>query len=359
MHMADLYERLRDKIDRVAKGFPATENGVEIELLKQFFSPDDAEFYLSMEEERYVTPGDVARSTGEDPAVVAEKMEDMARRNLLFRLRGPGEVKYRILPVLHGFYEFNINMMNPKITRNFSKLFKDGGLGRSLYAQRIPIFRTIPVHSGVVSGQKVLPLDDAVAILKSKKLICVTDCFCRTAAQLGGRGCDHPLDTCLVFDYFAEFYIENAIGNTRVISVDEAMEILNRSDSAGLVRLIANSQNPEVMCSCCSCCCGQMVTLRLFGGTSREVMSNYTCRKDEALCVNDGVCVNRCPVGAHKMLDGKAQFNQDLCIGCGLCVTSCPTGAVTLLRKPDEKEYYPDSSTLFDTYDDIGRERKR
>lgn len=355
--MADIYERLREKIDKISKGYPATESGVERNLLKEFFSTEDAEFYLAMEDHSYLTPTELASRIGEDHTTVANKMEDMAQRGLLFRLRGSGEVKYQTLPVIHGFYEFNLNNLTPTITKNFSRYFK-GGLASTFYSHHVPLFRSIPLQSEVVSGQKVLPLDDALAIIKSKKIICVTDCFCRSQARMAGRGCNHPLETCLVFDYFAEYYLENNIGNTRYLSADEAIEIINRCDSEGLVRLVANSQNPEVMCSCCSCCCGQLATLKLFGGTSQKVMSNYSCQKDESLCTNDGICVERCPVGAHKMVEGKVEFKQEICIGCGLCVTTCPTNALVLLQKPKEEVYFPTSNTILDTYDVMSRERK-
>jgi hypothetical protein len=41
--MADVYEALREHLDSLPAGFPATESGVEIRILKRLFSPEEAE----------------------------------------------------------------------------------------------------------------------------------------------------------------------------------------------------------------------------------------------------------------------------------------------------------------------------
>ncbi len=111
-----------------------------------------------------------------------------------------------------------------------------------------------------------------------------------------GKTCSHPLETCIQFDSFADYYVEN--GMARYISTDEALSILKRNEQEGLVIHILNSQKVEAMCSCCSCCCGMLISLKLFPAPAREVKSNYVCSLDETLCTDCGVCVSRCPVGA-------------------------------------------------------------
>ncbi|MEK6654627.1 MAG: hypothetical protein AABY92_05710, partial [Thermodesulfobacteriota bacterium] len=44
--MNDVYERLRQRLDDMATGFPATPSGIEIKILKQIFTPADAEMFL-------------------------------------------------------------------------------------------------------------------------------------------------------------------------------------------------------------------------------------------------------------------------------------------------------------------------
>jgi electron transport complex protein RnfB len=41
--MNDVYERLREHLDKLPGGFPATETGVELRILKRLFTAEDAE----------------------------------------------------------------------------------------------------------------------------------------------------------------------------------------------------------------------------------------------------------------------------------------------------------------------------
>jgi len=70
---------------------------------------------------------------------------------------------------------------------------------------------------------RILPFDDAVAIIKRKELISVGACLCRQAAYLGGRPCKHSSETCPQFNSWADYYVDN--GHARFINTDEALEM--------------------------------------------------------------------------------------------------------------------------------------
>ena len=40
--MAGVYEKVRERLDQFPQGFPKTESGVELEILKSLFSPEEA-----------------------------------------------------------------------------------------------------------------------------------------------------------------------------------------------------------------------------------------------------------------------------------------------------------------------------
>jgi ferredoxin len=144
----------------------------------------------------------------------------------------------------------------------------------------------------------------------------------------------------------------------RPLSRDEAVSILTRNEKEGLVIQVLNSRNIEAMCSCCSCCCGMLVALKLFPAQFRDPKSSYVCVSDALSCRGCGSCAGRCPVGASKIKDGKSVLREEKCIGCGLCVTSCPEQARSLVKKSPDRLYTPPES-LFEAYADMSAERSK
>ena len=352
----DIFRTLQQKCDKVGIGFPPTAEGYELNYLRELFTPEEAEFYVKMDD-GYQTVEEVAKSRNEEAAVTDRKLQSMASRGLLFRVHDGDTIKYRTLPVIHGFYEFAILRLNKVIARNFSKHFMNG-MGANFFKFDDPFFRVLPINVDIVSNKKVLPIDDAIAIIKRQDRIAVANCFCRLVNKFGPKGgCNNPLETCLCFNTFCDYYLEN--GAARKITQEEAIEIITRSNAIGLAIEVSNSEAVEVMCSCCSCCCGVMNATKLFRGPANDQMSNYLCRKDEPNCIQCGICVERCPVNAQTWEGEQVVYHPELCIGCGLCVTTCPTQCLSLLMKDEEKIYLPPAPTLMDTYDYITEKRKK
>jgi Na+-translocating ferredoxin:NAD+ oxidoreductase subunit B len=352
--MPDSYDRLRDRLDEMATGYPATTGGAEIRILKQLFSENEAELFLAMAL-MPETVDEVALRVQADSASLALKLEDMAVKGLIFRLREGDAVRYFPIPFIVGIYEFQLNNLSPELLKDISEYYLTG-LGATFHGLKTPHLRSIPINAEITPDGPIAPYDDAVAIIKGKSRIAVAECFCRKAVAMYGKTCSHPLETCIQFDSFADYYVEN--GMARYISTDEALSILKRNEQEGLVIHILNSQKVEAMCACCSCCCGMLISLKLFPAPAREAKSNYVCSLNETLCTDCGVCVSRCPVGALRLKDDKLQYMAQRCIGCGLCVTTCPTGSLTLLKKSAEKVYTP-PETVFETFTLMTAEKNR
>jgi len=355
--MSDVYEKLRSRLDEMTVGFPSVESGAEIRLLKQLFSVEEANTYLAMKD-GYQFPSDVAQTLGEDAATVAARMLMMSQKGLLFRIRGThGEPnKYRVLPWLIGIMDVQVDHLSKQYLKDAGDFFVNGLKKKTGIIKKLPMLRILPVNEKVVSGKnRILPIDDAVSILKSKDRISVANCICRQTAQIGGSTCNIPMEACLQCDTWADYFVGNGIA--RYISKEEAIEIITKNEERGAVIEVMNSQNVEIMCSCCPCHCIILNLLRSTSDPGREFVSNYFCRYDATLCVNCGICVKRCPIRARKLTDGKMEYKQELCIGCGLCVSTCKTKSNKLLRKEDDKIYTPLES-IFDTYDQIEKMKK-
>ena len=353
--MDDIYKKLQERADREGIGYPATEKGHELKYLEELYTPEEAAIFVNMKD-GYQTTEEAAEFMGTDPARTAEVMYAMSKKGTLFRLREGDTVRYRTIPFLHGIYEFSADHLTATMSVNFTKHFA-GGLGARIIKTEEPIFRMIPVNREIVTNKEILPMDDAVAIIRMQESISLTECTCRRAKRYAPKGmCGHSMETCFSFGQFAEYLIEN--GAARRVTQDEAIEIMKKSDDEGLVVGVLNSQKVETMCACCSCCCGALNAIKFFGRDNAEKSHNNFCVKDESKCINCGKCSTRCPMGAQKMVDGKAVFNLEFCIGCGLCVTKCPKKALTLHQKDADKIYLPVAEYGIDTYDLIARQRE-
>lgn len=145
--------------------------------------------------------------------------------------------------------------------------------------------------------------------------------------------CDAPLDVCLSLDDEARDAMKRG---ARRISLAQALVVLRRSHQAGLVHLaftFKGKEKPEVICSCCSCCCHSLSALVRFGIPDHVVASEFIASNNDETCDNCGTCVQRCQFQARQLTNDKLAFNPTKCFGCGLCVTTCPTKSITLVKR--------------------------
>jgi heterodisulfide reductase subunit A-like polyferredoxin len=188
----------------------------------------------------------------------------------------------------------------------------------------------IPANIRIEAQQRILDLSGMKRLLKDAKLIALGECYCRKKYQK----CDGPIDVCLNLDKEAEDFI--AKGLAEKVNLDTALGALKRSHEAGLVHIaytFKGKEKPEVICSCCSCCCHSMSALVRFGMLNAVVESKYVATNNSETCVNCGTCVERCQFKARQMKNGKLFLNGSRCFGCGLCITTCPTQTISLTQR--------------------------
>lgn len=58
---------------------------------------------------------------------------------------------------------------------------------------------------------------------------------------------------------------------------------------------------------------------------------------DKARCVECGLCLAYCPVGAIIRDGKKYKITYDYCKGCGICAAECPRGAIEMKPEGAEK----------------------
>lgn len=335
-----VYRQLQQRLDTYSLGFPATDSGIEIRILKHLFSPQEARMFLAltpMVEE----PSSVAEKTGMRREEAAEQLEDMARRGLLFRLdKGEGP-KYGAIPFIHGIWEFQVKDLDPELAEMMEQYMQEG-LDRAMQENADYFLRTIPVQESIDLDQGIASYDDAREILKSKNLIVVTDCICRKQKSTVESDCGKPMEVCFMFGSMGQYYLDNNMG--RRVTLEEAENILRESRNAGLVTQPATAQNPAGMCNCCGDCCGVLRALNMHPRPAEMVFSNYQAVVRQEECTACGACSDICQMEAISVEDvDHAVVDLDRCIGCGLCVTQCPTEAIKLRPRPEEKQRVPPS----------------
>lgn len=189
---------------------------------------------------------------------------------------------------------------------------------------------TVPVNFSIHGQQTVLEMSSAEEILRNAVFITQEDCGCR----IKWHKCDAPLDVCLSLGEEARDAMKRG---AKRISIAQALVVLKRSHEAGLVHMaytFEGHDKPDVICSCCSCCCHSLSALVRFGMPDAVVASDYVAEQNHDTCSNCGTCVQRCQFHARQLnADNKLVFNQNRCFGCGLCLTTCPTKSIKLAKR--------------------------
>ncbi len=338
----DIYRKLQQRLDTYSMGFPATDSGIEIRILKHLFSEDDAGLFLTLTP-RLETPEAAAPRLGLPVETAAARMEDMARRGLLFRLETGGRVKYGTVPFVHGLFEFQVKNLDRDLAEMVGR-YSEEAFDRAMQHSADYFLRTVPVQRSVDLTQSIARHEDAVAMLRGKTGIVVTDCICRKKMAVTEGACAKPLEACFMFGSMGQYYLDRGMG--RKIDVEEAVSILTRCQEAGLVTQPSTSQNPAGMCNCCGDCCGVLRALNKHPRPAQLVFSNHFAVVDRGACSGCEACLDRCQMHALEMDDdGRAVLDTDRCIGCGLCVAACPAEALKLVPKPGERPRVPPAST--------------
>jgi Fe-S-cluster-containing hydrogenase component 2 len=328
--MSDVYDLLREHLDRLPAGFPATGTGVELRILRRLFSPEEAGLatHLTLRQE---TAAAIAARADLPEGEAEERLRTMARRGLVFSVEEPDRPpRYLAAQFVIGIWEYQVNSLDPELIRDVEEYLPS--LGQEAF--RIPQLRTVPVGRSIGAELEVLPHEQAEEIVRRQTKFLVAPCICRREQKIKGGGCDRLLEACLVFGWGADYYARNGLG--RFITLEETLDILRRAEEQGLVLQPSNTREIVNICCCCGDCCQVLLHLKRLPSPARAVSSPFVTALAADRCIGCGACAERCPMGALALADDRAVQDPDRCIGCGLCVTTCPTGALALTRKPEE-----------------------
>lgn len=331
----EIYIRLREYLDTFPLGFPSTEEGVELEILRALFTPKEAELYLKVGPLPEKAESIAARA-GMDPGEAEEALYSMSKKGLLYRVRRDGSTYYNAAPFMIGLYEYSVKRVDRRLAELYRRYY-DLVYAGEMAASGVPGFKVLPLDEAITGADRVLfPYLFLRDQVRKARVIAVAECICRKEAMLLGEGCGGPLESCLMFGAAAEYYVENGFG--RRIGPDEALGILEEADKAGLVHAGVNAKHLSNICNCCPCCCASLKGITKKGFDKRGFMNSmFVARVDEGLCTACGICLDRCPVGAMSV-ERVAEVDDERCLGCGLCATTCPAEAVKVSLREERLE---------------------
>ena len=164
------------------------------------------------------------------------------------------------------------------------------------------LMRVIPVQSAIENNTRKASYDEVARLIDEAWAVSVGPCSCRRSRRLIGEGCGHlEEDMCMYLNDNAVNYSET--GSHRLISKEEAYEILKRAEDNGLVHelnVTPGYDDSTAICNCCGCSCYALRIASYFRAPD-AIRTNYIAKVDKDKCVACGQCVENCQLNAVKL----------------------------------------------------------
>ena len=347
---------------------PTPVNKTLIEILKLLLTEDELDFINAFKRKASQTMEQLKKSSKLPETQILLFVKELAKKGFIFNQpSSKGLMVYRLLPLLMvGAFEYlymkkiEHNEMDKKLAKMFSDYFEETrDFIQNNYDQILPVFekmlpidRTMPILADTTQGDEInlsineeieVPEEQILLTQKVEELIekcediSVGHCFCRHHRDLLGKPCKHTdlRENCFTFGKSARYIAEQGFG--RLISKEEALDIMKKSEDDGLVHKAFHPHSDITkaetsICNCCKDCCGTLEWWRM-GMVALINSTNFLSQVDSDICSGCGTCVEKCPVDAIELNDSDiAEVNAEYCLGCGVCAHFCPENAITLLE---------------------------
>lgn len=331
---SDVYERLAQALDRLPNGFPRTESGVELQILKKIFSLEEALTASNMTG-TMETANVIADWVNLPEEDVETKLREMLERGIIWGSKKDGTQRFRLAPYVVGLWESQLEALDHELAHLCEQYWLEGG-AEGIMRYEPALHRVVPAYQALKT-EYILPYDDIKPLILEAKSFEVRDCICRKQKDLvNDRKCDFPLRICFYF-----FPIDRP-ANQYTITKEETLKLLDEAEEIGLVHTVRNvTHGVYYVCNCCGCCCEVLRGITEFGVEGGVAKANYYAVVDPEECTACGTCEDRCQVDACHVEDDVSVIDLSKCIGCGICVTGCPNEAVRLIRRPDAEIISP------------------
>ncbi len=332
----NVYRALQKHLDKMPLGYPPTKSGVEINILKSIFTPEQAKIatYLDYKHKTIDQIYETAEVDVNSKEELKRVLDETVSKGGISRRNRDGTEQYAVLPFLSwGMYEHQLKRLNQAFLDDSTE-YITGEYALELATGSLPLMRVIPIEESVEAEHYIATYDELFRMIEQAgERIAIQECFCRKAGDMQEKPCQATdrREVCMSFGDLADLYVEE--GWARKINQQEALETARLNEKEGLVLMPGNDQEPNFMCSCCNDCCLVLTLIKNYPKPAEAVASNYNATVNTELCTGVGACVERCPLGALSLNNGFATIELARCIGCGLCVPVCPEDAISMVKK--------------------------
>jgi NAD-dependent dihydropyrimidine dehydrogenase PreA subunit len=331
----DLYRKLQEHLDKLPIGFPSTDSGVEIKILKYLFDPFETKIALCLSlgnSSVSTVQKRLKRKFNEECELINlhSKLDSMYLNGIINRSKKEPH-KYSNAMLAIGMFEFQLGHLSKEFMELMHQYF-DEGFNEEFFRSSLPQLRSSPHFNAIVPEYNIATYDNMRKVVKeSKKTIAVANCVCKEGEALLGKSCKQTNDIEVCISFGSSAYLDR--GQARIITKEECFDILDRAEKEGLVLQPGNSLQPFCICLCCGCCCGVLTSAKKYGKPAELIAHNFYAHTYIEKCNGCSVCVTRCQTDAIQVVDKKVLIDLDRCIGCGLCVVTCKKEAIYLKDK--------------------------
>ncbi len=348
----DIYRKLQQHLDTLPIGYPPTESGTDLKILKFIFTPEEALIGINLRliPESLRTIYRRVKKYG----ITLEQLEIILRnmyKNGAINVKrveneNGEEIHYHNAFLAVGMFEYQLHRMDAEFYETFEQ-YMDEVFREEFASTKINQLRTIPVEKSITPEHHIATFDEIKNLIENANRIAVQDCVCRQGKDLIGKPCkvSDLREVCFVLDSSVQHILDNKKG--REITKKEALDIFKKAQDAGLIIQPGNALKPNYICNCCGCCCDMITNIKKLDRPADLMHNNFYAEVDIELCVGCGTCEQRCQLDAISLEDGIAIVNKNLCIGCGNCTIICPEEAIILKKKTTEFIPPPSKTELY------------
>jgi Pyruvate/2-oxoacid:ferredoxin oxidoreductase delta subunit len=335
----EVYRQLLEVMKKRGGRWPGMDIPEFYEMAEELFSPEEAQVNNAMPKGP-TTAKDLAKEIGRDESEIERILERMADKGLCVAVAF-GDTQF------YQASRFAIGIMDYQFMRG-TTTERDKKLARLIHAYKqacdakdgpvkldFPTLRVIPVDRTIGAKNTIHTYDQVQTYIDKYDPIAAGACYCRhEAALLGEDTHGVPVQVCMTFGMAAQFTSQRL--GARIVTKDEARDLLDQAEAAGLVHMSMNTtEDIQFLCNCDRWHCN---VIKMVLDQSRPAMffnSGFEPRVDPGSCTGCKTCIDRCPASARKINEQDVpEVDFGRCFGCAVCATGCPSNAIVMVSKP-------------------------